>query len=81
MSALFPLYFPIPIPKLNHQQVHYHIIPSPRFNSPPTGLEPKDLKQEHALTARDMHLKEYELRDDLDEGDAHALVEKIKSHL
>jgi hypothetical protein len=40
-----------------------------------------DLNQETALTAGDMHRKEYELRDDLDEDDAHALVERIKAHL
>ncbi|KAF8500967.1 HIT-like protein [Russula emetica] len=61
--------------------VHYHIIPAPKFSSLPTGLDPNDLKQELPLTARDMHRKEYELRDDLEEDDAHALVEKIKTHL
>jgi len=61
--------------------VHYHIIPAPKFSSPPTGLDPEDLKQELPLTTRDMHRKEYELRDDLDEDDAYALVEKIKTHL
>jgi hypothetical protein len=66
---------------LNYQQVHYHIIPAPKFGSLPPGLDPKDLKQELPLTASDMHRKEYELRDDLDEDDAHALVEKIKTHL
>jgi hypothetical protein len=44
-------------------------------------LDPEDLKQEPPLTAGDMHRKEYELRDDLDEDDAYALVEKIKTHL
>ncbi|KAH9997851.1 HIT-like domain-containing protein [Russula vinacea] len=61
--------------------VHYHIIPAPRLNSLPTGLGPEDLNQELSPTARDMHRKEYELRDDLDEDDAHALVERIKAHL
>jgi hypothetical protein len=79
MSGSLSLYFPTP--NLNHQQVHYHIIPAPKFNSLPTGLDPKDLKQELPLTTMDMHRKEYELRDDLDEDDAHALVEKIKTHL
>lgn len=66
---------------LNYQQVHYHIIPAPKFCSVPTGLDPKDLEQDLPPTARDMHRKEYELRDDLDEDNAHALVEKIKAHL
>ena len=79
MSASPSLYFPTP--NLNYQQVHYHIIPAPKFSSPPTGLDPEDLKQELPLTTRDMHRKEYELRDDLDEDDAYALVEKIKTHL
>ena len=79
MCVSLSLYFSIP--NLNYQQVHYHIIPAPKFSSLPTGLDPKDLKQELPLTARDMHRKEYELRDDLDEDDAHTLVEKIKTHL
>lgn len=79
MSALLSLYFSVP--NLNYQQVHYHIIPAPKFSSLPTDLDPNDLKQELPLTTRDMHRKEYELRDDLDEDGAHALVEKIKTHL
>ena len=79
MCVPLSLYFPIP--NLNYQQVHYHVIPAPKFSSLPTGLDPKDLKEELPPTARDMHRKEYELRDDLDEDDAHALVEKIKTHL
>ncbi|KAF8478180.1 HIT-like protein [Russula ochroleuca] len=61
--------------------VHYHIVPAPRLTSLPAGLGSGDLNQETALTAGDMHRKEYELRDDLDEDDAHALVERIKAHL
>jgi hypothetical protein len=79
MSASLSLHFPVP--DLNYQQVHYHIIPAPKFISLPTGLDPKDLEQEPLLTTRDMHRKEYELRDDLEEDDAYALVEKIKTHL
>jgi len=30
---------------------------------------------------KDMHRQEYESRDELDEDDAHALVERIKAHL
>jgi len=61
--------------------VHYHIIPAPKLSSLPTGLGSGDLKQDMPLTARDMHRKEYESRDDLDEDDANLLVEKIKTHL
>jgi len=61
--------------------VHYHIIPAPRFNSLPTSLGPRDLNQVAPTTAKDMHRKEYESRDQLDEDDAHALVDKIKTHL
>jgi son of sevenless len=65
------------------KQVHYHIIPAPRLGSLPTGLRPGpgNFDQELPLTARDMHRKESELRDDLDEDDGHTLVEKIKAHL
>ena len=79
MSA--SLLFTSRIARAHCQQVHYHIIPAPRLNSLPTGLGPEDLNQELPPTARDMHRKEYELRDDLDEDDAHVLVERIKAHL
>jgi hypothetical protein len=69
------------MPNLNFQQVHYHIIPAPRFTSSPTSLGSGDLDQKLPPTAREMHRKEYEARDDLDEDDAHALVERIKAHL
>jgi len=62
-------------------QVHYHIIPAPRSNSLSTSLGPKDLDQVPPPTAKDMHRKEYESRDELDEDDAHALVDRIKAHL
>jgi len=63
--------------------VHYHIIPAPRFSTLPTrsGSGPRDLDKKPAPTGMDMHRKEYESRDDLDEDDAHALVERIKAHL
>jgi hypothetical protein len=71
------------LPASYYQQVHYHIIPAPRFSTLPTGLGPREPDQNLRLppTEKDMHRQEYESRDELDEDDAHALVERIKAHL
>ena len=76
------LYYLI-ISQSHHRQVHYHIIPAPKFSTLPTqsGSGPGDLDQKPAPTGMDMHREEYESRDDLDEDDAYALVERIKAHL
>ena len=78
-----PLYSAVLTRQPHRRQVHYHIIPAPRFSTLPTqsGSGPRDLDQKPAPTGMDMHRKEYESRDDLDEDDAHALVERIKAHL
>jgi hypothetical protein len=68
----------------HHRQVHYHIIPAPKFSSAlATGLGPResDTNQKLPLTAQDMHRKEYESRNELDEDDAHVLIGRIKAHL
>jgi hypothetical protein len=44
-------------------------------------LGPRDPNQELAPTGKDMHRKEYESRDELDEDDADVLVERIKAYL
>jgi diadenosine tetraphosphate (Ap4A) HIT family hydrolase len=62
-------------------QVHYHIIPAPKFSTLPTSLGPRELNQNPPPTGKDMHRQEYESRDGLDEDDARALVERIKAHL
>jgi len=61
--------------------VHYHIVPAPQFSSLQAGLGSRDLDRELPLTGKELHRKEYESRDDLDEDVAHALVERIKAHL
>ncbi|KAI0004496.1 HIT-like domain-containing protein [Russula compacta] len=61
--------------------VHYHIIPAPRFSTLPIGLGPRDPNQKLITTGKDLHRKESEARDELDEDDAHALVKKIRAHL
>ena len=71
----------LPYTQSHCQQVHYHIIPAPRLSSLPTGVGPANVNQKPPLVARDMHQEEYELRDDLNKDDAHALVERIKAHL
>jgi len=75
------LYLYCTVPELIAQQVHYHIVPAPRFNSSPTSSGPRDTNQIPSPTAKDMHRKEYESRDELDEDDAYALVDRIKAHL
>jgi hypothetical protein len=64
-----------------HRQVHYHIIPAPKFSSSTTSLDTKDLNQKSPATVQDMHREEYESRSELDKDDAHELVERIKAHL
>ena len=77
------LYITSSHPNLITVQVHYHIIPAPKFSTLPTLSDsgPGDLDQEPAPTGMDMHREEYASRDDLDEDDALALVERIKAHL
>lgn len=60
-------------------QVHYHIIPAPQFNTP----QPKEAKDHVtlALTQKEMHQKEFESRDELDDDDATTLVNKIRARL
>jgi hypothetical protein len=66
---------------LIYRQVHYHIVPAPQFSSLPAGLGSRDLGQRLPLTGKELHRKEYESRDDLDEDVGHALVGRIKAHL
>ncbi|KZP11307.1 HIT-like protein [Athelia psychrophila] len=65
--------------------VHYHIIPAPSLNSPPAvkdDHETKTLKDPRIpLTHREMHRREFESRDELDDDDALVLVQKVKAHL
>jgi hypothetical protein len=72
-----------PLPSVRSQllQVHYHIIPAPRYSTLTTGSSPGELEQKPPPTAKDMHRVEYESRDDLDEDAANMLLEKIRAHL
>ncbi|KAF7797440.1 hypothetical protein EIP86_008635 [Pleurotus ostreatoroseus] len=61
--------------------VHYHIIPAPKF----TDANPADdFKGDHvtlALTQKEMHQKEFESRQELDEEDAQLILQRIHAHL
>ena len=61
-------------------QVHYHIIPAPKFTDP----TPEVFKEDHvtlALSQKEMHKKEFESREELDSDDAKALVQRIRANL
>lgn len=58
-------------------QVHYHIIPAPQFNAP----QLKEAKDHVTLTQKEMHQKEFESRDELDDDEATTLVNKIRARL
>ncbi|KAF9561346.1 HIT-like protein [Agrocybe pediades] len=64
--------------------VHYHIIPAPKFGAESAkGVEATDkpVGGKAPLTRREMHQKEFEAREELDEDDAKALLPRIRSHL
>jgi hypothetical protein len=56
-------------------EVHYHVIPAPRFNEKPPGVK-KD-----PPTRAMMHRMEFESRGDLDEDFAQELSGKIRAYL
>ncbi|TFK40693.1 HIT-like protein [Crucibulum laeve] len=64
--------------------VHYHIIPAPVFGaSAPTSIENTDdaVGGRAPLTRREMHQKEFEAREELDDDEAEELVAKIRARL
>ncbi|KAF8158250.1 HIT-like protein [Crassisporium funariophilum] len=62
--------------------VHYHVIPAPILGSS-RGVSPivDVVGGETPLTHREMHQKEFESREELDEDDAEALLTKIRARL
>ena len=65
---------------INRSQVHYHIIPAPKSNE----TAPKAFTRNRAtlaLTENEMHRLEIEAREDLDEEEADALLQKIHARL
>jgi hypothetical protein len=61
--------------------VHYHIIPAPNFDASTTS-EPFDTKDrvpdvDVPPTRREMHQKEFESREELDEDEGEILARKI----
>ncbi|CAA7261435.1 unnamed protein product [Cyclocybe aegerita] len=62
--------------------VHYHIIPAPKFGSSQMAEAANDRTDDKApLTHLEMHQKEFEAREELDEDDAKILVQKIRARL
>jgi hypothetical protein len=63
-------------------KVHYHVIPAPKYGSS-RGVESTNeaVGGQAPLTHREMHRKEFESREELDEDDAKALLKKIRSRL
>lgn len=72
-------------------QVHYHIIPAPRpgfdvSTSVSMSVALADTPEHHdrvtkPLTEKEMHAREFEVRNELYEDDAERLVESIRAHL
>lgn len=61
-------------------QVHYHVIPAPRFGE--NSLQSsEDVIPTGTFTQKKVHRAEYEARHELDDDDAAQLVEKIKARL
>jgi len=64
--------------------VHYHVIPAPKYGSS-RGVESTNANEavggRAPLTHREMHRKEFESREELDEDDAKVLLKKIRSRL
>ncbi|KAF8967079.1 HIT-like protein [Flammula alnicola] len=63
--------------------VHYHIIPAPKFGGKGHGVESTDeaVGGMAPLTHREMHKKEFEAREELDDDDAEVLLKQIRSRL
>ncbi|KAG2129191.1 HIT-like protein [Suillus bovinus] len=62
--------------------VHYHIIPAPSFDSS-ARAEPSEKAKENGrvLSQREMHQREFESRDELDEDEGKALAVRIRASL
>ena len=65
------------------QQVHYHIIPAPTFDSASKAspILNKEVGAVDPPTYQEMHRQELEARDELDDTDAEVLVKKIVARL
>ncbi|KXN88144.1 Protein hit [Leucoagaricus sp. SymC.cos] len=66
--------------------VHYHIIPAPIFDSsenkqPARKSSKSSLRDVVPLSRKEMHQKEFELREELDEEEARILAEKVRARL
>ncbi|KAF9485873.1 HIT-like protein [Pholiota conissans] len=62
--------------------VHYHIIPAPKFGGPVQVSETTDEAVPGQTSShRQMHQKEFQLRNELDEDEAKVLLEEIRSRL
>ncbi|KAH8114593.1 HIT-like protein [Phellopilus nigrolimitatus] len=63
--------------------VHYHIIPAPTFDatSKISALPSSEGNHSRPLSRNEMHRKEFEAREELDDEDAKALVQKIAAKL
>lgn len=63
--------------------MHYHIIPAPKYESSRGEESTNEAVGGRAppVTHREMHRKEFESREELDEDDAKVLLKKIRSRL
>jgi len=66
--------------RANNIQVHYHIIPAPTLDAP-TIEEPSPIKTMVLPSQREMHRKEYEAREELDDDEAQVLAQNVRARL
>ncbi|KAF9236522.1 HIT-like protein [Melanogaster broomeanus] len=60
--------------------VHYHIIPAPTFG-PSMPKETESSNRKPSTSRRELHQREYEAREELDEHEGNALAVKIRARL
>ena len=66
--------------------MHYHIIPAPDLNAAskvsPAAAQAESAAVNGVLPSREeMHKREFEAREELDDGEAAGLVERIRARL
>ncbi|KAH7885103.1 HIT-like protein [Phlebopus sp. FC_14] len=61
--------------------VHYHIIPAPTSTSSPSVDVRQTTKRHVPTTRRELHQREFEARDELDEEEGHVLAVKVRAKL
>lgn len=64
-------------------QVHYHVIPAPSrtTDGQTASTSEKSDRVTRAMTEKEMHQREFEARNELEEDEAEGLVQRIRARL